>query len=144
MYGWVDGVLCVCVCVFVHPCIHTYMYKRMRDCLRMYYLLLSLYVWIYVRMNVCVYTFHIYECRLYSGAVFHDSGTFILRSTDEYLAANFVLNIWCWSTGSCHSLHLNRQQCTSISCACSLTVYNRPCCHICQSACSHDTEKNNL
>jgi len=74
----------VCVCVFVHACIHTHMYKSMRECLRMCYLRLCLYVWIYVRRNVCVYTFHIYAFRLYSGAVFHGSGTFILRSTDGY------------------------------------------------------------
>ena len=128
------------VCVFVHACIHIYTYKSMRECLRMCYLRLSLYVWIYKRMNVCVYTIHIYAFLLYSEAVFHGSGTFILRSTVEYLAAHFVFNIWLWTTGSCHSLHQNLQQCTSRRCACPLPFYNRPCCHISQSASSHDRE----
>jgi len=131
--------VCVCVCG-VHACIHTHMYKRMRECLRMCYLRPFMYMRIYERINVCVYTFHIYAFLLYSGAVFHGSGTFILRGTDEYLAAHFVFNIWCWSTGSCQSLHLNRQQCTSQRCACPLQHSTRHCCHISQSASSHHTE----
>jgi len=112
MDEWMDG----CVCLFVHACIHTHMYKSMRECLRMCYPRSCMYMWIYVRMNVCVYTFRIYAFRLYGGAVFHGSGTFILRSTDGYLAAHFVFNIWYWSSGLCQLLHLNRQQCTSHRC----------------------------
>ena len=137
MHGWVDGVLCLCVCVCL--CMRASIPICIKACVN--YLRLCLYVWIYVRMNICVYTFHIYAFRLYSGAVFHGSGTFILRSTDGYLAAHFVFNIWYWSTGSCHLLHLNRQQCTSLRCACPLPLYNCHCYHKSQSASSHATEK---
>jgi len=135
MDEWIECCVCVCLCMraSISICI--------KACVNVCACVICVWVCMCEYMNVCVYTIHIYAFRLYSGAVFHGSGTFILRSTDEYLAAHFVLNIWCWSTGSCQSLHLNRQQCTSLRCACSLTVFNRPCCHISQSASSHDTEK---
>ena len=69
------------VCLRVHAYIHAYMYTSIRECLRM----LSASVFVCVRMNICVYTIHIYAFRLYSAAVFHGSYTFILRSTDGYL-----------------------------------------------------------
>jgi len=135
MGGW----MVVCVCVHVHWCIHAYMYTSMRENLRMCHLRLCLYVCIFVRMLtcvcvcVCVYLYlyiyiyiytnthiyvYIYIFLLHNGAVFHSSGTFILRSTDGYLAfvclnmthtAHFVFN----TTGFCQFLHLNRQQLTS-------------------------------
>ena len=117
----VDGWLYVWV--RVHTCIHTYMYTSMNECLRMCYLRLCLYVWLYVRMTVCVHTIHIYTFRLYSGAVFHGYGTFILRSTDGYLA---LCGIKCDINRTLCFQHLvlvrvswcnlNRQQCTSHRC----------------------------
>ena len=135
-----DGWFCVCVWVRVLACIHTYMYTSMRECLSMCYLRLCLYVWIYECM--CVYISYLY-ISMYSGAVFHGSGTFILRSTDGYLATHFVFNI---CTGV-----LDRVSCSiwtgnsayHTAAVCPPKVYTRRCCHISQSASSHATEKLN-
>ena len=62
-------------------CIHANMYTTICECLSAHVLSAS----VFVCVNICRYTVHIYAFRLYSAAVFDGSGTFILRSTDGYL-----------------------------------------------------------
>ena len=114
-FTWMGERMDSCVCVFtwvrVHWCIHAYMYTSMRECLRMCHLRLCLYVCIFVSRHACVcvyiyiytirisaaqyiYKIHIYAFLLHSGAVFHSSGTFILRSTDGYLAFVYLNMIY--------------------------------------------------
>jgi len=113
--------VCVNICTNDYVCIQ-FIFTHF-GCLRMCYLRLCLYVWLYVRMTVCVHTIHIYTFRLYSGAVFHGYGTFILRSTDGYLA---LCGIKCDINRTLCFQHLvlvrvswcnlNRQQCKSHRC----------------------------
>ena len=99
-------------------------------------------------LRVCIYTIRISKFLLHSGAVFHSSGTFILRSTDGYLAfvylnmihtAHFVftfgtalLDPFSCSTSTGNNAH-------HTAAAYRPTLYTGRCCHISQSASSHDT-----
>jgi len=162
-----DSCVCVCMWVRVHWCIHAHMYTRMRECLCMCHMPLCLYVCIFVSMHACVYIYiykirnsalllhriyiyiiHIYAFLLHTAAVFHNSGTFILRSTDGYLIlvwsnmihnAHFVFNFEyaLLDPVSCCTWTFNSAHRTAA--AYRPTLYTRRCCHNSQSASSHDT-----
>jgi len=75
MDEWMDGCVCLCMRASIPICI--------KACVNVCACVICVWVCMCEYMNVCVYTIHIYAFRLYSGAVFHGSGTFILRSTDK-------------------------------------------------------------
>ena len=130
MDGRMDGCLCVCACSLMHPCLYVYKHAWKSPNVSSASVFVRVHICTYAYMCVCVFVY-IYKIRisafllhsiyiflLHNGAVFHSSGTFILRSTDGYLAfvclnmthtAHFVFN----TTGFCQFLHLNRQQSTS-------------------------------
>ena len=129
-----DGWFCVCVCVSACACacVHPYLYVYKHAWMSVHVLSASVFVCVNIWMYLCISAVQ-WSC---ISRLWH----FQFEKPDGYLAAHFVFNIWYWSTGSCQLLHLNRQQCTSHRCACPLTLYTRRCCHISQSASSHDTE----
>ena len=126
------------VCVFVHACSHTHMHKSMRECLRMCYLRLNLCVNIWTYECMCIYNSYL-RISAVQWTCISRLWHFHFEMHRWIFSCTLCFNIWCWSTGLCQSLHLNRQQCTSQSCACPLPHSTRHCCHISQSASSHDT-----